>query len=218
MTLAWQNAMNKAVEKPVRKPARKTEAERKEVMVSLADLWIPILLSAVVVFIVSSIVHMALPWHENDYPKVPNEDAVRAALRPLNIPPGGYMVPRSSSQTEMGSPEFQEKMKAGPVLMLQVMPNGMMPMTIEPHQLVHLRGGHQLLLGVYHQPRGRRRDGLPGRSSGSSARPRSWAIRWPCGRTRSGTGSSWVVTMKSTIDGLIYACFTAGVFGWLWPR
>jgi hypothetical protein len=26
------------------------------------------------------------------------------------------------------------------------------------------------------------------------------------------------VTMKSTIDGLVYACLTAGVFGWLWPR
>ena len=25
-------------------------------------------------------------------------------------------------------------------------------------------------------------------------------------------------TIKNTIDGLIYALFTAGVFGWLWPR
>jgi hypothetical protein len=29
---------------------------------------------------------------------------------------------------------------------------------------------------------------------------------------------SWVITMKSTIDGLIYACLMGGVFGWLWPR
>jgi hypothetical protein len=29
---------------------------------------------------------------------------------------------------------------------------------------------------------------------------------------------SWITTIKSTIDGLIYALFTAGVFGWLWPR
>jgi hypothetical protein len=29
---------------------------------------------------------------------------------------------------------------------------------------------------------------------------------------------SVAITMKSTIDGLIYACFSAGVFGWLWPR
>jgi hypothetical protein len=80
-------------------------------MVSPIALWLPILLSAVVVFVVSSIIHMALPWHKNDYPKIPNEDAVRAALRPLNIPPGSYMVRRPSSQKEMGSPEFLEKMK-----------------------------------------------------------------------------------------------------------
>jgi hypothetical protein len=28
---------------------------------------------------------------------------------------------------------------------------------------------------------------------------------------------SWTVTLKSMIDGLIYALLTAGVFGWLWP-
>ena len=41
-------------------------------MVSLAALWLPILLSAVIVFIASSIVHMAMPWHKNDYPRIPN--------------------------------------------------------------------------------------------------------------------------------------------------
>jgi hypothetical protein len=25
-------------------------------------------------------------------------------------------------------------------------------------------------------------------------------------------------TITATIDGLLYACLTAGVFGWLWPR
>jgi hypothetical protein len=29
---------------------------------------------------------------------------------------------------------------------------------------------------------------------------------------------AWSSTIKSTIDGLIYACLTAGTFGWLWPR
>ena len=28
---------------------------------------------------------------------------------------------------------------------------------------------------------------------------------------------SWIVTLKSTIDGLIYGLLTAGTFGWLWP-
>ena len=28
---------------------------------------------------------------------------------------------------------------------------------------------------------------------------------------------NWSTTLKSMFDGLIYALFTAGVFGWLWP-
>ena len=29
---------------------------------------------------------------------------------------------------------------------------------------------------------------------------------------------AWTTTIKATVDGLIYACLTAGTFGWLWPR
>jgi hypothetical protein len=29
---------------------------------------------------------------------------------------------------------------------------------------------------------------------------------------------AWSTTIKATVDGLIYALLTAGVFGWLWPR
>jgi hypothetical protein len=71
-------------------------------MTPFGSLWLPILLSAVAVFIVSSIVHMALQfWHRNDYRKLPEEDAVLAALRPLNIPPGDYMAPQCDAIAEM---------------------------------------------------------------------------------------------------------------------
>jgi len=97
-------------------------------MTGLAALWLPILVSSVIVFVVSSAIHMALPWHKNDYPKVPNEDKVRDALRPLAIPPGDYMVPRPSSTQEMRSPEFAKKVKQGPNMILTVIPNGPWPM------------------------------------------------------------------------------------------
>jgi len=29
---------------------------------------------------------------------------------------------------------------------------------------------------------------------------------------------SWITTIKATVDGLIYALLTAGVFAWLWPH
>ena len=73
-------------------------------MVGILALWLPILLSAVIVFVVSSIIHMASPWHKNDYPRVPNEDQLRSALRPLAIPPGDYMVPRPASREDLRSP------------------------------------------------------------------------------------------------------------------
>ena len=70
-------------------------------MVPLTSLWLPILLSAVFVFIASTIIHMAPLWHRKDYPAAPNQDGVMDALRPLNIPPGDYMVPRAASMAEM---------------------------------------------------------------------------------------------------------------------
>ena len=63
-------------------------------MTGLSALVVPIFLSAVFVFVASSVIHMLLPWHKSDCPKLSNEDSVRDALRPLAIPPGDYMVPR----------------------------------------------------------------------------------------------------------------------------
>ena len=62
-------------------------------MVSLADLWLPILLSAVLVFVASSLIHMVLGWHRHDFKKLAAEDAVMDALRPFNLGPGNYVAP-----------------------------------------------------------------------------------------------------------------------------
>src|SRR3990172_4738575 len=93
-------------------------------MIGIIELWLPILLSAVIVFVVSSIIHMATPWHQSDYPKVPDEDKVMDTLRPLGIPPGDYMIPRPASSKDMRSLEFTEKMKKGPVVIMTVLPSG----------------------------------------------------------------------------------------------
>src|SRR3989475_12979041 len=91
---------------------------QEALMTGLAALWLPILVSSALVFVVSSAIHMASPWHKSDYPKMPNEDRVRDALRPLAIPPGDYMVPRPASREEMRSSEFAEKIKKGPNLIV----------------------------------------------------------------------------------------------------
>lgn len=93
-------------------------------LVSLAALWLPILLSAVLVFVVSSIIHMATPLHKGDYSKLPREDEAMEALRNLSISPGNYAIPRPGSMADMKTEETRTKYEAGPVGFLHVLPSG----------------------------------------------------------------------------------------------
>lgn len=186
-------------------------------MTPIHTLWLPILLSSVGVFILSSIVHMFLPWHKNDYPKVPDEDKVRNVLKPLNIPPGEYMVPRTYSMKELKTPEFQQKMNDGPVLVMTVRKNGMVPMApslikwfiyvVVVGILVSYVAGRALPLGATYLH--------VFRFAGVTAFIAYVVAHWemPIWWFR-----SLSLTIKSTVDGLIYALVTAGFFGWLWPR
>lgn len=185
-------------------------------MTPLLALWLPILLSAVIVFVVSSIIHMASPWHKSDYPKMPNEDRVRDALRPLAIPPGDYMVPRPSSRQEMTSPEFAEKMKQGPNLIVTVMPNGPWSMA----RNLTLWFLYAVVVGIF----GACLAGQalpPGaeylrvfRFVGVTAFIGYAVALW---QMSIWYRRAWSTTIKATVDGLIYALLTAGTFGWLWP-
>ena len=186
-------------------------------MVGITSLVLPILLSAVIVFVASSIIHMALPWHKNDYPKVPNEDALRSALRPLAIPPGDYMVPRPSGREEMQSPQFAAKVQEGPNLVLTVLPNGPWSMA----RNLGLWFVYLVVVGVFAAYVAGR--ALPAgsvylqvfRFVGTTAFLAYAAALW---QMSIWYRRSWAITIKSTIDGLIYALLTAGTFGWLWPR
>ena len=186
-------------------------------MTPLSVLWLPIVLSAVIVFVVSSIIHMALPWHKNDYPKMPKEDEFRRAVGPLGIPPGDYMVPRPESTQDMRSPAFLEKLKEGPVVLLTVMPNGPARMGKSLVQwFVYL-----LVVGLFAAYIAGRALG-PGtaylpvfRFVGAAAFLGYALALW---QMSIWYRRSWWLTTKATIDGLIYALLTAGVFGRLWPR
>ena len=186
-------------------------------MVGFAALWLPIVLSAVIVFVVSSIVHMVLPWHKGDYPKLANEDQVMNALRPLAIPPGDYVMPRPSSGEGMRSPEFVEKMKRGPVVMMTVMPNGQMGMGKNLAQWFLF----SIVVGVFAAYVAGR--ALPAgapylavfRFAGVTAFLAYSAALWPISIWYR---RAWTTTIKATVDGLLYGLLTAGTFGWLWPR
>ena len=99
-------------------------------MVTLGALWLPIILSAVIVFLASFIVHMVLRYHASDYTKLPNEDAVRAAIRAGNPRPAQYIIPYCPSPKEMQSPEMMQKFTEGPIAVLNLKPSG--PPTMGP--------------------------------------------------------------------------------------
>jgi hypothetical protein len=185
-------------------------------MVSLTYLLVPTLVSAVIVFVVSSILHMLLTYHRNDVQTVPNETGVMDALRRFNIPPGDYMMPRPGSPKEMKDPAFLERRKQGPIAVMTVMPPG--PITMgKSLALWFVYCGVIAFFAGY----------VASRTLSSGASYLSvfrvvgtvafigfvgglWqdSIWWQ---------RKWSTTLKSTVDGLIYGLLTAGTFGWLWP-
>lgn len=77
----------------------------------LSDLWMPILVSAVFVWIASFLMHMVLPFHKGDWKGLPDENRVAEALS--GIPAGNYMLPHGT-MADMKDPAFQERQRRGP--------------------------------------------------------------------------------------------------------
>lgn len=185
-------------------------------MVSLTALWLPIVLSAVIVFFASSLMHMLLPYHRSDYQKLPDEDKLLAALRAAGLKRGLYVFPHCTHD-RMKSPEVVEKYKQGPVGMLTVLPNGPPVMA----KFLGLWFAFCLLIGFFVAY-------LTGRTLAPGANylevfrvvGTAAFLAYGLGNLSNGIwkGQTWSVTIKEVIDGLVYALLTAGTFGWLWPR
>jgi hypothetical protein len=185
-------------------------------MVSIASLWLPIVLSAVAVFVVSSIIHMFLGYHSADFRKLPAEDDFMAAVRKLDIPPGDYMVPCPTSHAAFKEPAFQEKFKAGPRATLTVFG----PYTGMGSQL-GLWFLYSILIGITAAY-------ISGRALGPGAHYLK-VFRFAGATAFYGYAlahlqasiwykRSWGTTLRNVFDGLVYGLVTAGFFGWLWPK
>lgn len=185
-------------------------------MVSLTALWLPIVLSAVLVFIASSIIHMVLTYHRSNYTKMPNEEGLLAAMREAKLPPGNYGFPWCGSPKEMGSAEMTEKYTKGPVGLMTVMPSGPPAMG----KYLAMWFVFCLVIGVFAAYLAGRTLG-PGtdyltvfRLTGTVA-----FLGYGVGQATNSIwmGVAWSTSLKHIFDGLVYALLTAGVFGWLWP-
>jgi hypothetical protein len=185
-------------------------------MVPLTALLLPILLSAVIVFVASSLIHMVLPYHRSDYRQLPDEDKLLAALRPAGLKPGLYHFPFCTHK-DMKSPAMQEKYKQGPVGLLTVFPSAPPAMP----KFLGLWFVYCLLIGLFvAYLTGRTvKSGEPYlavfRVAGTAA-----FLAYGLGNLSNGIwkGQPWSVTLKEAFDGLLYGLLTAGTFGWLWPR
>lgn len=185
-------------------------------MVALTALWLPIVLSSIIVFVASSIMHMLLPYHKGDYRQLPDEDKLLAALRPTGLTRGLYIFPYCTHK-DMKSPVMLEKYKQGPVGMITVFPSGPPAMpkflgqwfayTLIVGFFVAYLTGRTVALGANYL--------VVFRVAGTAA-----FLAYGLGNLSNGIwkGQPWGMTVKEVIDGLVFGLLTAGTFGWLWPR
>lgn len=186
-------------------------------MIPIPALWMPIVLSAAAVFVVSAVLHMALKYHRADYKKLPDEENSLAGLRKAALPPGLYHFPYFDSMKECGTPEGIERFRRGPNGILTMMPNGPVSMGKPLGQwfvfcvivslFVAYLAGRTLASGADYL--------AVFRFVGTAA-----FLAYGVGQIVDSIwkATPWSNTLRAIVDGLLYSLVTAGFFGWLWPR
>lgn len=179
---------------------------------SIIGLWQPILVSAVVVFVASSVIWMVLKWHNSDYRKTDNEEAVRDALK--GTEPGFYILPHCLDPGDFKDPDVQQKFKEGPLGYITIVPSGLPKM-----------GGKLVSIFVYFVFVGVLCAYVVSRTLGADADYLSvFRVAGTVAFLANGIalipesiwfGRPWSMTVKNLLDALIYGLLTGGVFGWL---
>ncbi len=181
-------------------------------MIEWSQLFLPALLAAVAVFIASTLIHVALKYHNSDIHKFPNEDEVRAAIRKSSPAPGVYMLPYCSEGGK-NDPAAVQKFTEGPVGLVMLRASG-------PIQMGGFLGRWFVYCFVIALVSGYvAHFALPPQRSylevfrlvGTVA----WlAYAWAGPSDSIWMGKPWSSTWKHMFDGLVYAVLTAGCFAW----
>lgn len=182
----------------------------------LAVLWLPILLSAVAVFVVSSLFHMVIPIHKGDTRGLSNEEEVLNVMRAGELPPGDYMFPFCTDMKEMGSDAFKARLERGPVAFMTVMPNGPLKFGASLVQWFLFSLGVGVIVAYVGDLT------LPAGTGFSPALqvlgtvallPYAFAYLtdfiW--------RGRSFRIVAKFMFEGVIYGLITGAIFAWMWP-
>lgn len=179
-------------------------------------LWLPCVVSAAAVWILSAIAHMVLKHHKADYRALPNEEAVAEALRKPALSPGVYVLPYCAEQKQMKDPAMQARYAKGPVAIVTVLRSGMPAMG----KLLALWFGHCLLISFVaayvarHTLAHAEDPMLVWRITGAVAFAGYvlgdvHAFIW--------RGQPLGNTVRGVIDATVYAVLTGLVFRLLWP-
>ena len=186
-------------------------------MVSFLQLWLPILLSGVFVFIASSVLNMVFKfWHMPDYRGFSNEDEISAAIRSSGASAGLYTIPHCSPES-IQKPETLETFRQGPIAKIFLHKAGEMNMgtylvqwflfcllvaifcaCLAAHALMPGAAFAQVfyVIGIA---------AVMGYGFGSLPNAIWWSHPWPS-------------AIKYLIDGVIYGLITGATFAWLWPK
>ncbi len=186
-------------------------------MVPVTALWLPVIVSAVFVFIVSSVLHMVFKYHNTDYVPLPDEDAVRAAIRSANPAPREYIIPYCSDMQAMKTPEMQKKFAEGPVGRLTLRAPGTMAIGGSLVQWFLFSLAIAIVVAALASVT---------LSSTYSVRHIFVVVTVTTWLAYSGAhitsaiwfARPWSITLKEIFDGLMYGLATGAAFVWLWPR
>jgi hypothetical protein len=180
------------------------------------SLWLPVVVAAVVVWIVSALIWMLLGYHAADFRKLPDEERLRALYSSGKVAPGQYVTPYWQDAKGRDDKEFMKRFDEGPVALLVVGRNGAPNMGrnmllsfcfyfvvsfvvayIARHTLQFGQDGHTVMrvtatiaIAIYALA------GVP---------DSIWFYR------------PWSVTLKNGFDGVIYGLITGVIFMLLWP-
>ena len=186
-------------------------------MNTLPSLWLPILLSAVVVFVISALIHMVIKWHAADYRPLANEEAVRAAIRAGNPAPGRYVIPHCKDMKGMDSEAMVKKYEEGPVGNFTLGPTGVPNMgkylgTWFVWALIIATVAAYIAVRIYGLDHGHARGAA--KLAGTvtfialgfgSVQESIWMMR------------PWSSSAKYLLDAALYGVGSGLVFFWLWP-
>lgn len=181
----------------------------------LLPLWLPILLSAAVVWIVSIIASMALPHHKRDFVALADEEGFMADLRTRGIKPGNYLFPDFRDRAAMQSPKVQKAFNEGPVGHLSVWKT---PLTMGDKMVATL----VVYIVVSTLIAYLTRVAIPGPASFArvfQVAGTAGILAYCFGHLPSAIwwGSYKRTVVANVIDGVVYGAITGAVFAWRWP-